>query len=388
MQSHHAPFQRRAVAFQGRAAKAGLAALLISDPDSVYYVSGFWGYGGGNFGRPTMVIIPAEGDCALITPRMEEELARKSTWIGDIRVWVDGVADEYLPHVRDLLAKAQGARVGIERYLMAPLVYERLAAALPAVRFVDGSGIIMDMRMIKDPEEIATMRLAGKVAVAMGEAAIAAIREGVPEYEVTLAAMGAGTRKGAELFSSAEGAERYLSPVIGNLQILTAGPDITMVHRRPTIRKLRQGDSVYLCFCEIANFQVFKLGFDRQVVLGPPSPRQLKLHEVVMQAQAAAREALRPGVRAEEVHAAAKAVVEGAGYRLDYRTGRGIGLSFLERPELKDGDTTVIRPGMTFAVDGGVVEPGFYGSRVGDSVVVTETGCEVLTEFPRELRGV
>ncbi len=82
--------------------------------------------------------------------------------------------------------------------------------------------------------------------------------------------------------------------------------------------------------------------------------------------------------RAEGLHQA-------AGLGTSYRTGRAIGYSFLEEPQLKHGDKTPIEPGMTFAVDGGITLPGEFGARVGDSVVVTESGFEYLTDFPREL---
>lgn len=381
----------RAGALQRAVAEADLGGLVLSSPENIYYISGFWGYVGDvgeNFGRPTLVLVPASGDCVLITPRMEQEYAEKSTWIKDIRVWVDGVGGEYGPHLADLARGLRGRPLGIEKYAISARVIERLSVVAPAARVVDGTVLVARMRMIKDEYELGIMRAAGKVAVAMGEAAIAAIRDGVPEYEITLAAMVAGTRKSAELFGNDEMADPYMSPVISNLMIMSSGPDITMPHKRPTIRRVRKGESVYLCFCTTAGFKGYHLTYDRQVMLGEPTPRHLKLHERVMAAQAAALAALRPGIRAEAVHAAARKVVEEAGYRVDYRTGRGLGLSFLEPPEFKDGDTTVLQAGMVFSVDGGGLEPGFYGTRVGDSVVITESSYELLTEFPREIRVV
>ncbi len=85
------------------------------------------------------------------------------------------------------------------------------------------------------------------------------------------------------------------------------------------------------------------------------------------------------------MHLAAEEVYRAAGFGPAYRTGRAIGYSFLEEPQLKRGDTTKLEPGMTFAVDGGITLPGAFGARVGDSVVVTENGFEYLTDFPREL---
>ena len=85
------------------------------------------------------------------------------------------------------------------------------------------------------------------------------------------------------------------------------------------------------------------------------------------------------------MHAAAEEVYRSAGYGSAYRTGRAIGYSFLEPPEIKASDGTRLEAGMTFAVDGGLGVPGRYGARIGDSIAVNETGFEYLTDYPREL---
>jgi Xaa-Pro aminopeptidase len=73
------------------------------------------------------------------------------------------------------------------------------------------------------------------------------------------------------------------------------------------------------------------------------------------------------------------------GYETGYRTGRSIGVAYLEAPELKEGDKTVLQPGMTFAVDGGISVDGVTAGRIGDSIVVTDFGADYLTQYPREI---
>ena len=176
-----------------------------------------------------------------------------------------------------------------------------------------------------------------------------------------------------------------MSPMIHNLQVLNSGHFTSMTHMHPTVRKLERFDPIYLCFCPIAHFKQFKLGFDREYFVGDVRDDQAKLYETTLAAQRASIDAMRPGVTAEEVHRASEAVYLDNDLGMSYRTGRAIGYSALEKPQLKHGDKTVLQPGMAFAVDGGITIPGEFGARVGDTILVTETGAECITEFPRDL---
>jgi len=385
----HEQFVARTLELQRRLADRDVEAALLTDPDTIYYLSGYWGYLGIEFGRPTLLFVPRSGECAVITPAMEDEMSRTMTWIADVRPWSDGAAGEWRTPLRTLLERCGRGTLGIERWRTPALIGGYLNEEFGRLELTDVSPIMAEMRMIKSAEEIEIMRQAGQVAVAMAEAARSAIVEGVPEYEVALAVIAGGTRKAAELLSAGPphqgAAARLFSPTIHNLQILQSGHDTAMVHRRSTLRRLEKGDPIYLCFCGIANFKQYKLGFDREYFVGRVSDEQARIYESAVQAQTAALEAIRPGVAAEEVHGAADAVYREAGFASAYRTGRSIGCSNLESPELKSGERTLLAPGMTFAVDGGITLPGRFGARVGDSIVVTETGFECLTPYPREL---
>jgi Xaa-Pro aminopeptidase len=119
--------------------------------------------------------------------------------------------------------------------------------------------------------------------------------------------------------------------------------------------------------------------------VGEASDEAGRVQEAAVAAQQAALGAIREGVVAEDVAAAANEVYRRAGFAPGYRTGRSIGVSYLEQPELKEGDKTRLRAGMTFAVDGGITIEGRLGGRIGDSIVVTQTGFEYLTDYPRTL---
>jgi Xaa-Pro aminopeptidase len=224
--------------------------------------------------------------------------------------------------------------------------------------------------------------------MAMMDAGRKTLGEGVPEYEVALATTEAGTRKAAELLE-AHYADTRMSPNTHFLQIMASGREITMPHRRATTRQMQRGDPVFLCFCGMTNFHRFKLGFDRTFWIGEIADKdQEKVYRVALESQAAALSVLRPGITAEEVHAAYAEVIQAAGYAYPFRCGRATGYSFLERPQLVFGDETVLRPGMVLAVDGSVTKPGSFRAQVGDSVIMTEAGYETITSHANALEEV
>lgn len=369
---------------QDRLRQEGLELALIADEDSIAYFAGAWGYLGMEFGRPTLMIVPAEGPCTVITPLMETAMVAEMTWVEDVRSWEDGGDKDWDKVLAAALGPDRAMRLGLEIHKTHPKISGFLSETYPGVVQTDITPVIGEMRMIKSPDEIDIMRQAGQVAIAMVEAGKAALGEGVPEYEIALAINAAGTRKAAS-YLNADGLGRFASPTIYNLQVLQSGHDTSMVHRRSSVRKLQRGDPVYMCFCGMIDFKNYKLGFDREFFIGTVTDEQARTYEATIAAQAAALAEIRPGAVAEDVHMAANEAYQAAGFAPGYRTGRAIGYSNLEAPEIKVGDRTELREGMTFAVDGGITVDGEFGTRVGDSIVVTATGYEFLTPFPKDL---
>ena len=147
-----------------------------------------------------------------------------------------------------------------------------------------------------------------------------------------------------------------------------------MVHRRASVKAYERFDPVYFCFCNMAQFKQYKLGFDRMFHIGDITDEAARVQQAAIDAQQAAIATIRPGIQAQDVALAANAVYAERGYETGYRTGRSIGVAYLEAPELKAGDKTVLQAGMTFAVDGGISVDGVTAGRIGDSIVVTKDG--------------
>jgi Xaa-Pro aminopeptidase len=368
---------------QSRMRDMGITHALFTSESSIAYLAGFWGYLGIEFGRPTMLIVPVDEEPVVITPLMESEMVAEMTWVEDIRTWEDSGPRSWARALESALPD-HPETLWVESTDLPALVRSCLDSRYPNASLQDIGPVLGALRMIKSPLEISVMKQAGVIAGAMMEAAHGSLRQGAREYESALAVIDAGTRAAAG-FLTAKGWERFVSPMIHNLQVLQSGSDVSMVHRRASVKKYERFDPVYFCFCNMAQFQQYKLGFDRMFHIGAVTDEAARVQQAAIDAQQAAIAEIRPGIEAQEVAAAANDIYAERGYQTGYRTGRSIGMAYLEAPELKTGDTTVLREGMTFAVDGGISVDGVTAGRIGDSIVVTDTGCEYLTRYPRTL---
>jgi len=378
--------RQRTREFQSRLGDAGIDVAILTDESSIAYLAGFWGYRSVEFGRPTFLLVRPDADPRVITPLMESEMVGAMTWVENIATWEDAGANRW----ENVLTAAIGAnpgKIGVELAALPPIVRNWFDDQMPGTRLHDVAPLLGEMRMIKSPEEIVVMKQAGEIAGAMMQAAENALGEGRPEYEAALAVINAGTRKAAG-FLTDKGWEAFISPMIHNLQIMQSGTDTSMVHRRASVKPLAKGDPVYFCFCNMAQFKQYKLGFDRMFFIKQVSDEAAEVQQAAIDAQQAAIAAIRPGVTAESVAQAADEVYRERGYETGYRTGRSIGMAYLESPELKHGDMTILQEGMTFAVDGGISVDGRLGGRIGDSIAVTAEGSEYITEFPRKILTV
>ncbi len=377
-------FAQRLSHFQTRLAQAGIDVALITDDDNVYYLTGYYDYLHMDFGRPTILVVPKDDQALLITPEIDLNAAKQAARVGRIAPWNDGMGDEWRAELPGAVTHA--GKVAIEPGHMPPPVRAYVDDLLDADKITSATPILNEMRMIKSPAELQLARHAGQVANAMMDAGRAAIGDGVAEFEVALATAQAGTRKAAALLA-AQYDDGDMSPMTHFLQIMASGDEVVKTHHRASTRIMKRGEPVFLCFCGMTNFHRFKLGFDRSFWIGDAPADQVAVYQVAVASQKAALDALRPGVTAETVHAAYAEVIQNAGYAYPFRCGRATGFSFLEAPQLVTGDTTIIQPGMVFAVDGSVSVP-TYRAQVGDSFIITDTGCEPLTHHPKSVEEV
>ena len=366
--------------------KNNIDIAIITDDDSLYYFTGYFDYLHMSFGRPTLLLVPKDSDSVLITPLIDVHLVSKNCPVDKIITWNDGVGDEWREHLPKYIKK--NLNIGIEKFKISTLVLNCISS-LTEEKFLSNITPNLDsIRMIKTKEELKIAKSAGKVAEAMMNAGKEAIGDNVPEYEVALATLQAGTRKAAEILKN-EFNDSNMSPLIHFLQIMASGRDLPKTHHRASTKIIREGDPVFLCFCGMTNFHKFKLGFDRTFwVKEIRDKSQIKTYETAVQSQKAALSVLGPGVKAEDVHAAYADAIQSAGYPYPtFRCGRATGFSMLEEPQLVSGNTTILQPGMVFAVDGSANEETFR-AQVGDSFIITENGYDQITNFSKKIEDL
>jgi len=347
-----------------RLADAGGSALLVApSPDLRYLI----GYGPMPLERPTVLVIDAAGDVALIVPELELPLAAAAP-AGDaldLVPWRDD-ADPYAL----IASRVQGGGtvfVGDRIWGSHVLALQR---ALPGAVWASATPIVGAMRARKDEAELDALRRAAA-------AADAALGELLTEPLAGRTERAVAATLGDLLVSSGHDTADFM--------IVASGPNAASPHHDPSERVIGDGDGVVIDFG--GSIDGYFSDTTRTVVLGEPGERLRAVHGVVAQAQRVATEAVRPGVEIESIDRAARVVIEAAGFgeRFIHRTGHGIGLEVHEPPYATTGDRTILEPGMTFSVEPGIYLDGELGVRIEDIVAVTADGVESLNTTPREL---
>lgn len=232
--------------------------------------------------------------------------------------------------------------------------------------------IMDDMRMIKSPEEIDCLRKAQRISEDALTQASRLIRPGVSELEIMMAIGINRTKAGCET--------RSLD------MIFTSGVDTSLPHGNPRIRNIQDGEFVMVDMG--STIGGYASDMTRTLAVGSINDRQRDVYNTVLDAQLAALEKIRPGVRCKDVDWAARQVVEKshfADYCFGHGLGHSLGLEIHEEPRFNPTDETLLRPGMVITVEPGIYIPGAFGVRIEDMVLITEDGYENLTHYPKEL---
>jgi len=352
---------------------SSLDALVVTTPANIRYLSNHAGSAG-------TLVLTADAVHLMVDFRYVAAVAavQESPFAcPTLRVWpvpasYDEALLECLKTIGVKTAGFEGAHLTVARHEW--LVTESSARAL-GVTFRSTSRLVEAARVVKDATEIGSLRDAAARLTQVVDRALGAVRAGETERAVT-GAIEAALRKAG-----------YERPAFDT--IVASGPNAALPHHHPNQRVLAAGDLVVLDFGGVLDGYCCDL--TRTVSIGAPSPQARQVYDAVHDAQRAAIAAVRPGIDTAAVDAAARSVLDsrGLGEAFGHGTGHGLGLDVHEEPRIArprpDAPAVPLEPGMVFTIEPGAYLPGWGGVRIEDDVLVTATGCEVLTSAPREL---
>ena len=346
-----------------RLAELELDALLVTGAANVRYLSGFTG------SLAYLVIGPEAAEI-----------------LGDSRYWIQmeqeaagfelvrpAASADLLSLVPERLASIGRRRVGFEAQHLTVSAFDRLRQGITeAVALEPTTGLVEEMRMRKTEEEIARMRAAASISSRAFDRIRRTIRPGLRERDLAFLLDQSFRELGAD------------SPAFET--IVASGENGARPHAHPTERMIERGDMIVFDFG--ARVAGYCSDISRTVVVGELSAEQRRVIEAVQQAQAAALEAMRPGISADAVERVARRSIAqtiGPEHAFGHPLGHGVGLEIHERPLLAARDRTELAPGMVITNEPGVYVRGWGGARIEDMVLITESGHEVLTAASREV---
>ncbi len=349
--------------------------LMVREPVNLYYLTGYNTIGFSNY---TILFLPLEGEPCMLVRSMEKTVAVASSWVNDIAVWEDHENPYAL--TRSLLDghKWINKKLAFENSTSYVSLdgYKALAAAVDR-EMTDGGHLVEAVREVKSSTEISYMRKAAEFSYASMEAGMKAFAVGVTENQVASKMYAAIVATGGENTSG--------EPIV------TCGTKSGIPHTTFHRYILQEGDAALLELAGVYNRYVAPIM--RCAVLGPKFNPEIKIMaDVCLEALNTAIDAIKPGTTSGEVDEACRGVIERAGYYENFRkrTGYSVGCSypptlFEQMIDLKMNDPRVLLPGMVFHLPVALRKYGEFGVGLSETVLVTETGSEVLTCFPRKL---
>ena len=356
-----------------RAAALDIQGLLVTHLANVYYLSGLRA-------SAAAVLVDAERVTLVADARyVTAARALADSAVSPADLVVTQVRGSYDETIRDLVRERGLTRVGVEAGNLTVTRWQWLCDSLAgAATLVPTEGVVEAERLVKDAAECERLRTAGRLLADLVPPALDRVRAGRTEREVAADVEHALAMAGFD--------DRAFETIVAS------GPRSALPHARPGRRRLGDGDLVVLDFGGV--YDGYCVDLTRTACVGRSSDEATQLHAAVLAAQTAAIAAVRPGIPASQIDAAARSVLEqhGLAEAFGHGTGHGLGIEVHEAPRiaparqlLRGGSDVVLQPGMVFTIEPGVYLPGTGGVRIEDDVLVTAAGCEVLTEVSRVL---
>ncbi len=323
--------------------------------------------------RPLVLFVPSAGEPSLIiplleTPRIQDRLPFP------VRFFTYSDAEGYHPAFERACQQFAGKKIGVEGLNMRVIESELIEEYAAGARIDIADSVIGAIRLHKQESELMAMRQAIAISQAALEATVSQVRAGMTERQALNILQREMTERGGEA--------NAFEPIV------LAGAKSALPHGIPDDTPIREGDLLLFDYGTTVN--QYPADITRTFAVGRIDPEFARIYEIVRHANEAGIGMLRPGVIAQDVDRTVRKVIADAGYGeyFIHRTGHGLGLDIHEAPNMVEGNTQALEPGMVFTIEPGIYIPGKGGVRIEDNVAIMETGVEVLTSYPKALRVI
>lgn len=336
----------------------GLEALLIDSAENRYYLTAFTGTAG-------RVLFTGKGAYFITDFRYVEQAKEQTEGYEIVEI-----SSNFEQGLNELLQKDGVKMLGFESRAISHEQFLRYVEVLE-VELQRTTDLIEGLRVIKEQEEIEKIRKAVEITDAAFAHILDFIKPGVTEREIALE---------LEFYQKRMGGEKNAFDFI-----VASGQRSSLPHGVATDKVIEKGDFVTM------DFGVFYQGYcsdlTRTVVVGEPTEEQKKIYDLVLKAQLAVIERIKPGMTCQEVDEIARGIIGEAGYRENFGhgLGHGIGLEVHEGPRLSFASEEILKPGMVVTNEPGIYIPQWGGVRIEDDLLITAEGCEVLNKAVKEL---
>lgn len=344
------------------------ASFLTSTPN-VFYLSNFYS---DPHERLLGLLVFPEHSPILICPNMEVEQVKAIGWSHSILGYSD--TENPWEMMKEEINKRNISieKLAIEKEHMIVSRYKALLTLFPQATFVSAEEKMYELRLIKDEQEVAILREAAKLADYGVEVGVHYIQKGRTEQELVAAIEYELKKKGIREMSFST--------------MALTGSKTASPHGKPGLNSINEGDLILFDLGVVLDGYCSDI--TRTLAFGHLSEEGHNIYETVLQAELSAVNACKPGVEIGNLDRIARSLITEAGYGqyFTHRLGHGLGIEVHEYPSMNETNTMKLQKGMTFTIEPGIYVPGFGGVRIEDDVYITDTGYELLTQYPKELQ--
>ena len=347
--------------------KDGLDLLFIGTSTDLEYLTGLSSM---SCERLKALAILKDGRHFFICPQLYYEETRQA--LGeDERMFVWSDSDGFLKSIEeaDQIYHLQGMNIGVNDVIRA---IDMIAIqGVISGNFLDGSGVMENVRQIKDQEEMMFMKKAARIADEVAEEIVKFIKPGLSEGDIK--------KRIKELFIEKGADDISFEPIVAS------GPNSSKPHYNDDKRIIEDRDIIVLDFG--GRYKGYCSDMSRTIFLGKPTKLQEEIYDIVNRANTEAELYAREGVTAEEVDKKARDIINEAGYGQYFlnRTGHGIGMAVHETPYIKEGNGVVLQNGMAFSIEPGIYLSGQFGMRIENIVLIENGTGNVLNKFTKDM---